>query len=95
MEKLKFTTFSLLLVITWGCANNDRHSGIEEIQLKQNEQETFTSSSDKYLESMQNVDSQISSLTAKIETKREQINFLSAKKDSILKAFEQIRISTE
>lgn len=95
MKKIKCTALFLLLAIMWGCTSNESKSGIEEIQKKQNEQQAPTKSSDQYLDSLKEVNSNIETLQMRLETKREQINYVSAKKDSILKASEQIRVSLE
>jgi chromosome segregation ATPase len=95
MKKMKFVVFSLFVVVVFGCTNNQSPSGIEAIQQKQNDQLSAIDLAEQYLDSIRNIDSKIEDLTYHLKSKREQINYLNSKKDSILRASEQIRISLE
>lgn len=96
MKKIKFIVLSTLLVVMLGCTSNENSSEIEEFQKKQNYQsKTAIGSLNQFEDSIQNIDSKIEALLSMLEAKREQISFLTAKKDSILKSSEQTTISLE
>lgn len=97
MKLIKFTSLFLLLVIVISCTNTESKGDLEKFQKGQEQKvpQLSRSSSEMFLDSIKQIDSKMESLMSSLEGTREQISFLTLKKDSIQSGLEQLRISTE
>ncbi len=93
MKITKLAAFILLLAIIFACGKSESPAGIEKFQTEQNEKQL--TQSDEYIESIQSLDSEIEDLKTLLYAKREQIDFLMQKKDSIQEGLKQVKISMD
>ncbi len=93
MKITKLAAFILLSAIIFACGKSESPAGIEKFQTEQNDKQI--TQNEGYVESIQSLDSEIENLKALLYAKREQIDFLMLKKDSILKGLNQVKISMD
>ncbi len=92
---LNLTIFGLILVLLSGCSNNGKTPRADETGQKQIVTETRESSSVHFSGSVNSVDSGIEDLILARNAKQEHINYLKEKRDSMLMASKQLKISMD
>lgn len=95
MKKINTLLMIVLFTISISCGNKDKSKGLEGLEGLKPANQTETGVSSNYLDSISSIDERMERLMSQLDDKREQISFLTQKKDSIMRAAEQIRLSLE